>query len=130
MPKEIVAAAVIYAKDMLRASKFYEVVTGLAVTEAGAGHVVLEANGFQLTVVAIPLRIAAGIEIADPPLRREGTPVKLVHFTPSLAVAREHLAKLGGQLNSANCEWQLQGSRICDGHDPEGNVFQLREIAL
>lgn len=130
MPKQVAAAAVIYAKDMLRVSKFYEAVAGLAVTEAEAGHVVLEANGFQLTVVAIPAQVAASVEVADPPLRREGTPVKLVHFAPNISAAREQVAKLGGLLDSSEREWLFQNTRVCDGHDPEGNVFQLRENAL
>ena len=87
MSKQVAAAAVIYAKDMLRVSKFYEAIAGLAVTEAEAGHVVLEANGFQLTVVAIPAHVAASVEVSDPPLPREGTPIKLVHFAPSISAA-------------------------------------------
>jgi len=129
MPQQVAAAAVIYAKDMLRVGKFYEAIAGLAVTEAEAGHIVLEANGFQLTIVAMPAHVAAGVEVANPPLRREGTPVKLVHFVPGIAAIREQVANLGGQLNPADREWQFQGARVCDGHDPEGNVFQLRERA-
>ena len=127
MPNQFAAAAVIYARDMLRISKFYEAIASLVVTEAEAGHVVLEANGFQLSVVAIPAHIAASVEIAEPPVRREGSPIKLIYFVASIAAAREQVAKLGGQLNSVTYEWQFQGTRVCDGHDPEGNVFQLRE---
>ena len=130
MSKQIAAAAVIYAKNMLLVSKFYEAIAGLAVTEAEPGHAVLEANGFQLTVVAIPEPVAVSVEVADPPLRREGTPIKLVHFVPSISAAREKVAKLGGLLNPSEREWLFQDTRVCDGHDPEGNVFQLRENAL
>ena len=89
MPKQVAAAAVIYAEDALRVSKFCEAIAGLAVTEEAAGHVVLEANGFQLTVVAMPAHIAAGVDVADPPHRREGTPIKLVHFASSISATRE-----------------------------------------
>ena len=123
----LVAAAVIYAKDMLRISKFYETIADFAVVEAGAGHVVLEANGFQLAVVAIPTHIASAVEVADPPARREGSPVKLVYFVPGITAARERVAMLGGQLNSTAREWKFRDTRVCDGHDPEGNMFQLRE---
>lgn len=122
-----VAAAVIYAKDMRRISKFYETIAGFAVVEAEAGHVVLEVQGFQLSVVAIPTHIAAAIVVADPPVRREGSPTKLVYFVPSITAAREQATQLGGYLNSAAHEWEFQGAHVCDGHDPEGNVFQLRE---
>lgn len=114
---------------MLRISKFYETIASFAVVEAEAGHVVLEARGFQLSVVAVPVHIAAAIEVADPPVRREGSPVKLVYFVPSITTAREQVGALGGQLNSTAHEWQFQGNRVCDGHDPEGNMFQLREAS-
>jgi hypothetical protein len=26
--------------------------------------------------------------------------------------------------------WEFQGSRVCDGQDPEGNVVQFRESTL
>lgn len=38
-------------------------------------------------------------------------------------------ARLGGELNPPDQEWQLGTTRICDGHDPEGNVFQVRAAA-
>jgi hypothetical protein len=31
-------------------------------------------------------------------------------------------------LNPPDAEWLFEGSRVCDGHDPEGNVFQLRQV--
>jgi len=37
------------------------------------------------------------------------------------------VAMLGGQLNSTAREWKFRDTRVCDGHDPEGNMFQLRE---
>jgi predicted enzyme related to lactoylglutathione lyase len=128
MPDHL-AAAVIYVKDMNKTRRFYEAIAGLALTEAEAGHVVLETGVFQLILVAMPAHLAAGIEIADPPTRRQGTPVKLVFFVTNMAVAREQVATLGGQLNSVDREWIFQGFCVCDGHDPEGNVFQLREKA-
>jgi predicted enzyme related to lactoylglutathione lyase len=80
--------------------------------------------------VAIPANIAATVKVSDPPTRREGSPIKLVHFVQSIAAARKQTTELGGHLNSAAREWKFQGVRVCDGHDPEGNVFQLRENPL
>lgn len=124
-----VAAAVIYAKDMLRISRFYEAIAGFSVVEEAPGHVVLEARGFQLTVVAVPAHIAVAIDVADPPVRREAMPVKLVYFVSSIPLARDRVAALGGRMNSKAREWQFHGTRVCDGSDPEGNMFQLRENA-
>ena len=127
MPSQITVGAVVYAKDVARLSRFYAEVAGLAVTHEEQGHVILETQAFQLVVVAVPARIAERIQIASPPVRREDTAVKLCFAVPSLAAARSLVARLGGELNGSEREWQFQGNRVCDGHDPEGNVLQLRE---
>jgi hypothetical protein len=62
--------AVVFAKDPARVARFYEEMTLLAVTHAEKDHVVLESPDMQLVVHGIPKRIAAAIEIADPPERR------------------------------------------------------------
>ena len=51
----------------------------------------------------------------------------LIFPVASLAAARTRAAQAGGMLKPAECEWALDGHRRCDGHDPESNVFQLRE---
>jgi hypothetical protein len=81
----------------------------------------------QLVIVAIPEHIAASIELADPPLRRTETPIKLVFTVASIHAARTAARPLGGELNPPEREWQFQEFRICDGHDPEGNIVQFRE---
>ena len=45
-------------------------------------------------------------------------------------VVLESAARHGGALDPTAREWQFQSQRVCDGHDPEGNVIQLRENAL
>jgi predicted enzyme related to lactoylglutathione lyase len=123
------AAAVLYAKDHNRVCAFYAGVLGLTVDHADEEYAVLESPLFQLVILAVPTSIAASIEIADPPHRREDTPIKLVFFVPSISAARSAAAHLGGELNPAAREWDFQGQRVCDGHDPEGNVIQFREIS-
>jgi predicted enzyme related to lactoylglutathione lyase len=129
MPAPVTAAAVLYAKDVAGVSAFYAAVAGLAVTESEPGHVTLEARGFQLVVVAVPPHVAARIAIESPPVRREDTPVKLVFFVRSLDAATAEVARLGGQMNPPERAWAFQGATVLDGHDPEGNVFQLRQAA-
>ena len=93
-------------------------------------YIILERDNFQLTVVAASPQIAASIHITSPPKRREDAAVKLVFPVPSLAAARAAARALGGELNAPEQEWNFQNSRVCDGHDPEGNVIQFREVAL
>jgi predicted enzyme related to lactoylglutathione lyase len=122
--------AVIYAKDVARVSGFYAAVTGLRVAHADDEYVVLESEGFQLVVHGIPAEVIASLELAEPPLRREDATVKLVFPVPSISAARAVAATYGGKVDPPEREWRFQSDRVCDGHDPEGNVVQLRERAL
>jgi predicted enzyme related to lactoylglutathione lyase len=55
------------------------------------------------------------------------TPLKLVFSVVDIAQARERAAELGGAVSPVAREWEFEGARLCDGHDPEGNIFQLRQ---
>jgi predicted enzyme related to lactoylglutathione lyase len=119
--------ALLYAKDVARLRAFYSDVAGLALTHEEVDHAVLESSTFQLVIHAIPADIAATISISTPPERRADVPVKLVFPVASIDAARGAAGRLGGELNPDERVWKYQGCRICDGHDPEGNVVQFRE---
>jgi predicted enzyme related to lactoylglutathione lyase len=119
--------AVVFAKDLQRMARFYERVLSLAVVHAEADHVVLESAVQQIVIHAIPPRWAAGITIAVPPERREDTPIKLFFAVDSIDALRATAAALGGRIDPPARAWQARGFRAVDGHDPEGNVLQLRE---
>lgn len=127
MPEQ--AAAVIYAKDVARVSAFYASVAGLALSHTEPDHASLESSALQLFIVAMNAGIAASVQIANPPVPRENTALKLIFAVASLEAARVLAAQAGGALKPAQAEWAFNGWRHCDGHDPEGNVFQLRERA-
>jgi predicted enzyme related to lactoylglutathione lyase len=122
------AGAVVYAKDVSRVTAFYREVTGFPVTHSEIDYAILESETFQLVVHAIPAGVAASIYVANPPLRREDAAVKLIFPVPSITASRALAAAHGGALNPPEREWRFGGCRVCDGHDPEGNVLQLREI--
>ena len=130
MPSPITAGAVVYVIDVPRLTEFYATVAGLSVTSLERDHAILESGRFQLVIHAVPPNIAASIEIACPPIRREDTPMKLVFVVPNISAARAAAIAHGGQIDPTEREWSFQSYRVCDGHDPEGNVIQLREIAL
>lgn len=121
------AGAVLYAKDIGRVAEFYRQVAGMEKVEVDGDYFVLEAPGFQLTVVAIPRHLADTIALTSPPTRRGETALKLMFPVASLAAAREAAFRFGGELNPAEREWTFWRQRICDGCDPEGNMLQLRE---
>ena len=122
------AAAVVYAKNLKRIAEFYEKVASLSLKRAADDHIVLVSESFQLVVVQIPTHLAESIEIEEPPVRRTRNPIKLVFFVEDIAAARAAANAESGAVNAPDDEWLFEGNRVCDGHDSEGNVFQLRQI--
>jgi predicted enzyme related to lactoylglutathione lyase len=118
------AAGVVFVDDVLGVSAFYRAVAAMEVLHAGDGYVVLGIEGFQLTVHA--LSVPGGDGSGRYPTRQDSY-VKLCFPVRSLEQARATAAKSGGELWPADKEWEARGFRACDGRDPEGNVFQLRE---
>jgi predicted enzyme related to lactoylglutathione lyase len=129
MENQFTAGAVVYARDVVRVSRFYAALAGLSVTREDAGFVVLESPAFQLTVVAVPPAIAQRITIASPPVRRQDTALKLCFAVTAIEAARATAQQFGGTIDGPAQEWTLQDWRVCDGHDPEGNVIQVRAHA-
>lgn len=50
------------------------------------------------------------------------------NFVVGIAATREVAQRFGGVVDPAHLEWRFDRHRVCDGHDPEGNVFQLRQV--
>ena len=119
----------IFAKDIDRVARFYMDVAEMTEVYRDADHIVLNEDGFQIVVHGIPKQIAATIQITTPPKVREDTPIKICLPVMSIEYARERAAELGGRIGPKTEEWVARGFRACDGYDPEGNVFQVRESA-
>jgi len=120
------AGLVVYAVDPARVGAFYAQTAGLVVTESTDEHVVLDSEAVQVVVLRVPSHVAAGIEISEPPQRREDVALKPTLAVGDLATARAAATRTGGVLDPPEHEWQWQGWTVCDGHDPEGNVVQFR----
>jgi predicted enzyme related to lactoylglutathione lyase len=119
--------AVLYAKDLERLVAFYAAVAELDVQSVREGFAVLGCEPSRLVIVRIPKHIADAIDISTPPERREDTPIKLAFAVEDIANVRNRAAELGGAMDAAAREWVFEGARVCDGTDPEGNVFQVRQ---
>jgi len=119
--------AVVYALDLDRMVAFYTRALGLAVEQRDEGFVVLACGDTSVTLVQVPPHIAEQFPVSDPPQRREDTPIKLSFAVPSIAAARAAAPAHGGVVDPAEQEWEFGQVRVCDGHDPEGNVVQVRE---
>jgi len=117
--------AVLFTINLKSLGAFYERVIGMKVLMTADDHIRLEAGSFRLTVHAIPERYAKNITITTPPQIRESSAVKLAFRVEDIARAREIAAQVGGAVYATDREWQYEGSTVCDGYDPDGNVFQL-----
>lgn len=90
------------------------------------GYAVIEVEGLQLVVH----RLAGEPKIPEGAVRvREDSYVKVCLPVASIAEARSIAAANGGAIKPPQHEWEARGFRACDGHDPEGNVIQVRETA-
>lgn len=115
-------AAVVFVADVPRMANFYGALCSMRVLHEGADFAVLECDGLQLTLHALRGE-PAGTQT------RFDSYVKLCFPVGSIADARARAPALGGELWPPDEEWEApqRGFRACDGRDPEGNVFQVRE---
>ena len=125
MPIPARAGVFVYAKDLPRLAAFYAAVLGMRQVHATGEMAILASPDLQLLVHRIPAHIAADIHIETPPVRREDCAIKFFPTVPSLTDAGTAAASHGGQLFDER--WQGPGFVVCNGMDPEGNIFQLRE---
>lgn len=122
-----VAAAVVFVDDVEKLTAFYQALGGMTVLHAEASHAVLEIPGLQITIHALR---SSGARPEAPYRTRHDTHIKLSIPVTSIAEARFTAERLDGEVWPPDKEWEAvdRGFRACDGRDPEGNVFQVREV--
>jgi len=123
------AHVAVYALDVARLAAYYTSVAGFDIHEVDDGFTTLHTPTLELVLVRIRPEHAEGLVVADPPVRREDTPIKVSLVVPSLAAAREAAPAFGALVDPPEDEWTWSGFTRVDGHDPEGNVVQLMEPA-
>ena len=122
------ATAVLYVSDLGLMASFYErCLGGVRVESDGDGYRILGTGGWELSLVPVPQAIAATFELADPPRRRECSPVKLSFEVANIEALRQVLGAAGGQVDPGPGRAVSRDWRHVDCVDPEGNVVQLRE---
>lgn len=103
---------ILFSKDMRKMSEFYREVIGLSVKEDASedGWLEFDAGGCSLALH----------KSAKPPIAGRGP--KVVFYCDEVAKTRETLVKKGAKLGKPKIFGSLH---LCDGRDPEGNIFQL-----
>ena len=124
---QVHASAVLFTNDMESLARFYERVAGLRQSRADDDHIALVNDGFRLIVHRIPEQHAGHKTVSSPPHVRFGSALKLSLPVESIAASRETAAQLGGGVEAPDREWPYESTTVCDGWDPDGNVFQLFE---
>ena len=118
-------AVVLFVENISKVAAFYQSVAAMTLVLEDDHHALLELPNFQLVVHGLPGGASApslfAVEI------REDSWVKFSLPVADIAAAREKAAEAGGCVYPPEKEWEARGIRACDGYDPEGNVFQVRQ---
>ena len=125
MDNLVLGKVMLYAKDLKKMVAFYRDVLGFRIIPSRYDpkeFVVLDAGSAQLCLHQIPEVIARNINISDPPEPRMRVPVKIMFIIEDVETMRETLMARGVQMGSLQ---NFPPLLYCDGHDPEGNIFQI-----
>lgn len=121
------AGIFIYAKDPDRLSSFYQSVLGMAAAHRTDQMIVLRSPDMQLIVHAMPEHVASQVTISSPPQLRDSAAIKFFCTVASIAAAQEAAHGLGGAVFPE--QWQGPGFVVRNAADPEGNIFQVRQVS-
>jgi predicted enzyme related to lactoylglutathione lyase len=113
---------VIYASSVGQLVEFYTQVFGYEVIESDNTYALLNEGDAEL--VLLETEVSKNVKNTYKP--RETTPLKPVFFTDSsLSDISKKIKENGGSVYPPK-NWDFGGRQVCDAHDCEGNIFQLR----
>jgi catechol-2,3-dioxygenase len=117
---------ILYVQDVERLAKFYQDIFQFQVAQEIKGEwVVLRAGACELALH----RVGKPYRVADTTSWKVETNAKLVlSVTSDLAEMRAQLIRKGVPMGDIKAYPGLTGP-LCDGTDPEGNVFQLAQTS-
>jgi catechol 2,3-dioxygenase-like lactoylglutathione lyase family enzyme len=127
VPGTPAVCAVLFVQNVPRMRDFYREVIQMDVVQDKGSWAILSILGFELVIHGIPNEPAADLSSNALPSIREDSYLKICLPVENIAIARTHAANLGGAIKDPTHEWEDRGVRACDGHDPEGNVLQVRQ---
>jgi predicted enzyme related to lactoylglutathione lyase len=124
-----VPSVVLFVANVERVAAFYCDIFAMKRLEGDRDHAVLGIDGFQLVVHRLRGEPEPAQDTQGKVRVRKDSYVKICLPVESIGAARKRAKALGGDVKPARNEWEARGFRACDGHDPEGNVIQVRQSA-
>jgi len=121
-------SAVVFVDDVPGVTMFYRDLIQMSVTTEDSNHSVLALYGFELVIHKLSNEPSVEREETGRVRAREDSYIKICLPVVEIAAARTIAKSLGGYVKDPQFEWEARGFRACDGCDPEGNVFQIREL--
>jgi predicted enzyme related to lactoylglutathione lyase len=109
---------ILFVADMNKMKDFYTNVFGLKILDdSEPGFIILDAGASQIALHQIPGKYT-GIDFEP----REDSFVKMVFHSDNVEQDRAELKKSGVRMKKT---FVWKNTLMCDGFDPEGNVFQI-----
>ncbi|MFZ6798777.1 hypothetical protein [Undibacterium sp. Di24W] len=121
---------VLFVTDVARMTNFYRTIAAMQILHEEASYAILNIAGFELVIHALYGEPSPRIPSAGTVLVREDSYTKLCLPVVNIAASRQTASELGGLIKPTEHEWVARGVRACDGHDPEGNVLQVRILEI
>lgn len=114
----------VYAKDKNKLTSFYKGILGMTEVHSTEEISVLESPDIQLVVHRMPEDRASEVLVETPPVLHDSA-IKFFFTVEDMAAAKSLADELGGGLGDEY--WQGPSFVVCNGFDPEGNVFHVRQ---
>lgn len=128
MTQPVAALTVIYARDIERVARFYARTLSLTLQEEDDGFIVLGNGRVEVAVVRMAGEAGPETSPGSFDVRTEAS-VKSSFLVDSLEEAGASAEASGGSMKPLSSAWRWRDQLHLDGHDPEGNVVQLRMSA-
>lgn len=113
---------ILYARDLNALTNFYVDTFHFEYMDGDKTYARLLDRGTELVILQSPPEF---VDVSTEP--RTLVPMKPVFFMQyTLAEMRISIINNGGFFKSQEAEWEFEGHFVCDGHDIEGNIFQVR----
>ncbi len=122
---------VLFVNDVERVANFYAEVIGMQIRYQEDSHTILQNVGFELIIHAMygDSSESKSVSSVSPLVVRDEAYSKLCLPVTNIGKARDLAYQFGGFIKAIEHEWSDHGIVACDGHDPEGNVIQVRMFA-